>query len=195
METKKCKKFSVLKILNEFPVDSKAKGGYRSICLECRSVTEKAYRVLNSEKLAIKSKLYYSENKQKFKDNRTSYESTVRGLWVNFKSHKTNGKHNFDIDEDTFSAWYVSQSRSCVYCGLELSDVIKVLKILKVNKHPKRMEIDRKDSNLGYVVDNIVLACTICNFHKGQFFNFDEFKDIAETYLKPKFHNLLNGNV
>ena len=194
METKKCKNCSSLKFINEFTVDSRAKGGYRSICLECRSVKDKNYRLLNSDKLTIRNKLYYSENKQKFKDNRSVYEATVRGLWVKFKSHKTNGKHNFDIDEETFSAWYASQASCCVYCGLELSDVIKVLKILKVNKHPKRMEVDRKDSNLGYIIENIVLACTICNFHKGQFFNFYEFKEIAETYLMPKFHNLLNGS-
>lgn len=43
------------------------------------------------------------------------------------------------------------------------------------------------NNELGYVEDNLVLACDTCNFTKSSVFNYEEFREIAQKYLKPKW--------
>jgi hypothetical protein len=51
----------------------------------------------------------------------------------------------------------------CVYCG-----------------SPDRIEVDRMDSCLGYMVDNIAPACHRCNTVKSNVVSYDEMLKIAE---------------
>ena len=51
METRKCNTCNKIKILQDFYRDIRAKGGYRSICVECTKITEKKYRKKNAEKI------------------------------------------------------------------------------------------------------------------------------------------------
>lgn len=40
--------------------------------------------------------------------------------------------------------------------------------------------LDRKDNNLGYTKDNVVVCCKRCNYGKSQFFTYDEWVEIGK---------------
>ena len=54
---------------------------------------------------------------------------------------------------------------------------------------------DHKDNKKGYTIDNICFACAICNYHKGDFFTYSEFKEIAKKYIKPKMKEYIQLNI
>jgi len=44
-----------------------------------------------------------------------------------------------------------------------------------------------------YNINNIVLACHICNAHKRDFFSQKEFKEIAEKFISPKIKRFISN--
>jgi hypothetical protein len=42
------------------------------------------------------------------------------------------------------------------------------------------------DSSKGYLLENLTLACSICNTHKSDIISADDFKEIARDYIAPK---------
>ena len=57
--------------------------------------------------------------------------------------------------------------------------------------HRNRLTIDRKNSKLGYIVNNICLACEICNNRKGNLWTFRETFIMARRELTPLWKKLL----
>lgn len=80
-----------------------------------------------------------------------------------------------------FSKWYLAQKRECFYCEIEEKDWIQLGSKMKT-----RLHFDRKDPKGGYLVNNICLACDICNRVKNNVFTCAEMKQIAQKYLIPK---------
>ena len=76
-----------------------------------------------------------------------------------------------------FFQWFSNQEKRCVYCGDD--DPTRY-------KPHRKFNVDRKDSFKGYTIDNICLACWNCNRLKNDYFTFDEFREIADKYIKPK---------
>ncbi len=83
-------------------------------------------------------------------------------------------------------------SFQCHYCGITenlIKQLINDTKVDSINTRNrfftkrffygrgKSMEIDQIDPNLGYYLDNMVLACYWCNNAKSDEFNYEEFKD------------------
>lgn len=50
-----------------------------------------------------------------------------------------------------------------------------------------RLSIDRIENMRGYEIDNMALACALCNLIKGAWFSAAQMREIAETYLTPKW--------
>ncbi len=69
--------------------------------------------------------------------------------------------------KEDFMLWYEAEPKVCHYCDLPEGE--------------PRHEIDRKDSTLGYTIDNIVFACKACNIAKFNIWDYDTFK----TYIGP----------
>jgi hypothetical protein len=84
-----------------------------------------------------------------------------------------------------FLTWYVGAKKFCFYCGIPES--ILQSKSLFAPKNSAFLEIDRKDSKLGYTTDNMVLSCSRCNITKSSIFSSQEMLTIAEKYIKPKW--------
>ena len=55
--------------------------------------------------------------------------------------------------------------------------------------HGIQLSIDCKDNDLGYTIDNIVLACDRCNFIKSNIFTYEEMCFIGENLIKPKWES------
>ena len=85
----------------------------------------------------------------------------------------------------------------CYYCGIteeECKDFFKKnSKFTRGGHRGLSLEVDRKDSNLGYTEDNVVWACYVCNNSKSNYCNSaEEFEPIAkgirETWIKRGYN-------
>jgi hypothetical protein len=177
----------------EFHKDSKGKLGVRSECKKCTSIKDQRYRENNTDKIKNRMTQWRSKNKVANANSKAIYNQTPKGIWVKLKGHKANGKYEFNICENEFYEWLNNNELVCEYCKLNIQEIEKIHKLLDLNRTFKRMEVDRMDSNKGYMLSNIVLACHICNRHKKDFFTHEEFLEIAGDYLIPKFKKILNA--
>lgn len=74
------------------------------------------------------------------------------------------------------------KSLFCCYCGIP-----EELLVSHQDKKKRMLTIDRKDSNRGYCLDNICLACFRCNNSKSDFFTHKEWEIVANQFIKPRF--------
>lgn len=102
------------------------------------------------KKNAENAKQWRENNPEKVVDNNENKKN-------NMKIHKSNYKRTaeyknlvFELDDAEFEQL---TNDNCYYCGI---------------KEENRLNgIDRKDSNIGYTLDNCVSSCTMCNYVKG----------------------------
>ena len=84
--------------------------------------------------------------------------------------------------------WYYNAEKKCHYCGYD-NEIINTYLKQKGEKLPvnsKRLQIERIDSAKGYLLNNITLACYICNTHKSDIISHKDFKEIAKEFIIPK---------
>lgn len=158
-------------------IHKKSFRGNEKFCNSCnkwKPISE--FRKDNSQSNGLST--YCSECKDL---KRCDYGRTAEGVWRILK------KRNKDIcKKELFILWYKNQEKKCVYCDITEEDWIK----LYSEKHirtAKRLTIDRMNNDLGYVLDNLALACYHCNFIKGELFNFNEMKELGQKYIKTKW--------
>jgi len=160
MKTKTCTKCKRELPLNAFGNHRGCPGGLSYWCKECCRKNSARWR-------ATPSGIYTSiRSRQKF-DNKTKY----------FRP--------FEITRNDFVQWYGSQEKKCAYCDIPEELLNKVEDIY--NDQILRLTIDCKDNELGYTLDNIVLACKRCNSIKSDNLSFDEMYEFSQKYLKPKW--------
>lgn len=160
--------------LTSFTKLTKSEDGYYTRCKEC----SKAYRddPINKER----NKKYMREY---MRENPTLYNPTENPSLI-YSKLKTNSrlkKRVFDLDKDKFIEWYFSQKKSCYYCGVA-QDLAK-----KVTK--RWLEIERLNNDIGYVLNNMTLACSWCNKTKSNILSEAEMKKIA-FIIKDKYKHL-----
>jgi len=73
----------------------------------------------------------------------------------------------------------------CYYCGISNLFLEFYCEVMGIGT--PWMTIDRKNNDLGYIRDNIVGSCFLCNKIKGSFFTAEEMKKIGEQFVAPKF--------
>lgn len=174
---KRCSSCHKTMAIKEYSFEKRSPDGLSSRCKKCRNSS---------------SKVWHEKNKQHVQEYRKARSGSLEQIWQNFCSHKeSNGHRALAIDEKTFLSWYSSVPKTCAYCGNTNEDCLRILNILGIKRKPARLEIDRKDNLAPYQIDNMVLACSICNYHKSYFFSYKEFREIALSVLKPKFDLLL----
>ncbi len=140
--------------------------------------------------------------------NRKQINKRIKFLRQNRSHHPTemykklcnaNNRSSLKITRETlftvneFKEWFKRQKLICYYCELDINQFNKIKKKLSGHSpNSYRFGFDRKDSNRGYYLNNIVLCCANCNHIKGYIFSADEFKEICSSYIKPKLLGLLN---
>ncbi len=104
--------------------------------------------------------------------------------YYNLKS-KNKGKIKMTANE--FNSWYESEPKQCFYCDIPLD-------LLSLNNHYTNhrdshnlFTIDRKECGGDYSLENIVLACPLCNLVKSNFFSADTMRELAQRYVKPRW--------
>ncbi len=158
-----CKRW--VKIGNYFK--GKANGKLQLYCKDCN----RKYRIANKQR-------EYKRLKK--------WRRTPEGFYV---SKWRGGRSKANFSQEAFVSWDKKQERKCFYCDLpeELINKIELFsKKIGRGRH-YRLTIDRCDNNRGYYLDNMVLACPICNQTKGYAFGKEEFRELAQKYIKPKW--------
>ncbi len=93
-----------------------------------------------------------------------------------------------------YRKWYEEKIKVCYYCGNNNETIKSYLKKIgeKVGNQQNRLQIERIDSSKGYLLNNLTLACSICNTHKSDIISAKDFKEIAQKYIIPKIKSELS---
>jgi hypothetical protein len=188
-----CSKCGILKPAADFYV-RKETGEPRRACKQCVSRERSAYRERNKEVIAHRNKVWVRQNAAKIRDQHRAYRSTPEGAWNAFMGHRRKGKHDVSISREQFMAWWSGAEKVCVYCGINKEQQRLVFERVGRSVRDVELQIDRKDSSQGYGLGNICFACRICNEHKRDFFSYEQFRRIAQKYIRPRMALLLKGD-
>ena len=93
----------------------------------------------------------------------------------------------FDLTEEQFRA---INAQDCHYCGIEPSTIARIKNRASESVYIYN-GVDRKDSSLGYMIDNVVPCCSICNHakHTMSYETFCAWLDrVAATRAKRELH-------
>jgi len=118
-------------------------------------------------------KKYTSKNKDKV---------LIRNHFNSIKMRSKRKGIKLEIDFNAFNKWIICTESKCTYCGAT-KDYLNTLG-MSLNR---QLSIDRKDNSLGYSLDNICFACHKCNRLKSNFFRENEWKEICNKYIIPRF--------
>jgi len=114
------------------------------------------------------------------------FRHTPSGIYTQLKGRNKFYKNKpFNLERDNFLEWYALQERVCIYCEIKEID-LKRIKDCYNNKNT-RLSVDCKDNNVGYQMDNLVLACYRCNSIKSNILTFDEMMYVGQNFIKPKW--------
>jgi hypothetical protein len=137
----------------------------KSYCRKCNRKKSLKWHNDNRQKALVYMKKWDTDNSDILAFNMIKNTAKRRKLVVS-------------ISKESFCNWFNITPHVCDYCGLSEEESKIYFK--------KRITIDRKDNNLGYEENNLVLACNLCNFLKGDFFTYLEWKEISEKYVKNR---------
>ena len=173
---------------------------------ERHSKTAKRYYLEHKDKINEINKLYYQKNKKvrikkirewqknnpdRFREiqrkGQIKFSMTPKGIYSILKTNSLKRKMKFDLSQEAFINWYNNQKKNCYYCGINEKNLEWLKKEFPIKNNVKRLTIERKNNNIGYQLNNIVLACQYCNKAKSNLFNEKEMKLIAEQFIKPKW--------
>ena len=90
---------------------------------------------------------------------------------------------------------FLSSNEGRVNCKLKFDDFVKFTNTIRCHycnsevkwtKHGKGQayNLDRKDSNKEYSIENCVVCCSRCNFGKSNRFSYDEWYEMTECFRK-----------
>jgi len=166
------------------------------------------YREKYKDKIKAQSKEYYLKNRDKIKKYTTEYSKIhrIRRREIAMKWQRENKntlktiykmmrcrsriKDRLILPYEVFVKWYDSQEKVCVYCGVKENEMKPLGIESGINKNYaqiKRLTIDRVDPKVGYLEDNIVLACILCNRVKAEIFSFEEMKRIGREFIRKRW--------
>jgi len=115
-----------------------------------------------------KNREHLRKYQKEWRANLTDTQKTER-LW-GVKRHRHKKKGTETIPAKIYADWWVKQKNKCFYCE-------------RVPSSKLDLETDRLNSEEGYALNNICLACSECNRCKNNVFTAEQWKEIAQKYL------------
>jgi len=166
--SKICSKCGLEKSLSEFGTScATKKDGHNSWCKQC---------VRNSSKI--------------FSESPSGIYSAIKGRQRYYEKTNPEKAKPVTISRKNFIDWYDNEPRVCAYCNL-LEEEIEYMDDA-YNKQSERLSVDCMTNDVGYAKDNLVLACRQCNSLKSDLLNYDEMREFAQKFIKPKHQKILN---
>ena len=129
-----------------------------------------------------------ARSRKKDYDKRAKIKDPLYDLGDHIKKSAKNRKLEAPHAPLEYKNWYIKQVKKCYFCGNDNETIKRYLEKIgeKITKQQNRLGIDRMDSSKGYLLDNLALACSICNSHKSDIVSAEDFKEIARDYIAPK---------
>ena len=178
MNIRRCNKCKKNLSVEKFYKRGGLKRGVQYSCKDCCGKHQKE----NKEKHNAWVRAWRMRNPERERKRIYEWRKTDAGY---FSCTKTRHGENVKFTKEEFIKWNKEQVRKCYYCEISEELAKKIGFLAGENKH--RLTLDRKNNRLPYTLDNIVLACWICNKCKADIFRSDEWKDIAMKYIKPRW--------
>jgi hypothetical protein len=144
-KTKICNTCGLEKNITEFHKMKRGKDGVRTTCKECRKIEKKEYT--SQDYVIEKQKKYYQEHKETIRKRLNKHYWTLNAQYHEYKKRAKKRNLEFELTENDCKNFY---NTKCYYCNDDI----------------KGMGIDRLDSNIGYVLNNLVPCCSKCNYMK-----------------------------
>jgi hypothetical protein len=144
----------------------------------------------NKDGLAFYCKNCTSEYGEKYRNTPDGVFSNIIGRSNYYKHTKPRFHKPVLLTKPEFVDWYNNQEKKCYYCDIPEENLDLIQEIF--NRKMLRLEVDCMNNELGYRLDNIVLACHLCNFMKLHVFSSAEMREIAQKFIKPKWKAKLN---
>ena len=104
--------------------------------------------------------------------------SSLRALIKSYKRHAKDRSLKFELTEGQFSE---ITKKDCHYCGAEPNNISKRKRSYG---HYVYNGIDRVDNNKGYILNNVVPCCKICNHYKSDLSSSKFLSWIEKVYNK-----------
>lgn len=156
--SKLCRGCNTIRRVADFNRDRRAKSGLQNNCKACAADYER-------------------KHPEAGKRRRNRYEAKHPARLI-FRILRYRADDAPCMPRDAFVAWYISAEKTCVYCGISEAEAI--------SRFAHRLHIDRKITNLGYVLDNICLACQRCNLVKNGYLTFEQMQIVARMFFRGK---------
>lgn len=193
--TKTCINCLDEKDIADFPDRRGSKDGKRNTCRACRAKIHNEWRAKNVYQARLSRMNSYYKNREK-EIAKAKANAKLNPHWGIKAAANYKKKHpyydalkNKRARKDTVplgDVWeldaYLKELRQeCSYCGITLEQ----LRNNPNNYRPdKGLQIDKIVPHLGYVMGNVTLACSICNYVKGRWFGFDTMQEIGKKYVR-----------
>lgn len=161
---------------------------------------DRKYREKNREKFRISRMKSYYKHREKEIKRQTNYiknnpNIALKCRWNYEKNHPEKTavrtlkrrsvlKGLLFGDSRELENWLKNQKRICHYCGVD--EETASLSNFN-NRIGSMLQIDRVNPEGGYVVGNIVLACPVCNYVKGRWFDEKTMLEIGERYIRKLY--------
>ena len=166
---KTCSKCGIEKPVSEFSSSSPNKDGYNSWCRQC-----------------------VRDSTAKFRQTPSGIYSLIKGRQTYDHKHGLPAAKPFNLKRKEFIEWYEDEPKVCCYCDTPEEHI--PLMTEKWGDVTNRLTVDCRNDSIGYRIDNLALACPKCNLVKQNILTFDEMCYVGQNFIKPKWHELVNGN-
>ncbi|MBT3168673.1 MAG: hypothetical protein HN334_02260 [Candidatus Cloacimonetes bacterium] len=133
-------------------------------------------------------------------------KDTFDEFHTQYKQYYNENRKKLFKDPVKFMNWFTDQNNKCGYCGITSKELKQIAKDrgttdkpnLTLNGKTKRskgtLEIERTDSKEEYSLNNVILACPLCNNAKSNLIDEDGWKDFFVCAMKSYYKRLLSKN-
>lgn len=150
--------------------------------LSPKTIERKRAYALEYNKRYFKTPTGMAANRKNAIAQKGRHPASVKYLQIKITSR--NSGRPFIITKEEFCRWYETQDLKCVYCDVvDLS----LAGSTSSGKGLRMFSIDRKNSILPYTIENMCFSCWTCNRLKSNYFSAEEWREIAQKYIKPKW--------
>lgn len=154
---KKCIGCKESKDLLLFGINPSMKSGRSSRCKECIKEYQSLYYVKNKEYIDKRIKDYYQGHKKEAYNKSLRWNNSIKG-----KKARSSAEYKFVIYRN-------SAKKKHLVFTLTLEEFRKLVSIPCNYCGGTPYGIDRLDSKMGYVKENCVSCCTMCNWMKNSY--------------------------